>query len=173
MNREATPRAKTLLEACRAHHCQLAVAESCTGGMLAAAITAIPGASDCFSLGIVAYHNNAKQAYLGVSAATLRQHGAVSVPCATEMVNGLYQRCYDLVRGHDAVLAVAVTGIAGPGGASADKKLGLVHIAARCRDTQRIETYQFSGGRHRVRAGATLSALDLALETLVAAMRKP
>src|SRR5262245_17322036 len=121
VDRELTEAARALLDLCRRKRLKLAAAESCTGGLLAATLTEIPGSSDVFERGFVTYSNEAKQAMLGVTTTTLAGHGAVSRETAEAMATG--------VLAHAPVdLAVSITGIAGPGGA------GPVHPdrAARC-----------------------------------------
>ncbi len=152
--------AERLLAAARGAGAQIATAESCTGGMVAAAITDIPGASDIFDAGFITYSNAAKEAMLGVHATTLAAQGAVSEPVAREMAEGALARSR-------ATLAVAITGIAGPGG-SAFKPEGRVcfALAARGRPTL-SETQDFGPlGRAGVRAAATERALALLLQAL-------
>jgi nicotinamide-nucleotide amidase len=152
--------ALTLLAAARASGVRIATAESCTGGMLAAAITDPPGASDIFDRGFVTYSNAAKSDLLGVREATLAAHGAVSEPVAREMAEGALARSA-------ATLAVAVTGIAGPGG-SDHKPEGRVcfALAAAGRPT-RAETVEFGAlGRAAVRAAARDHALGLLIGAL-------
>ncbi|MEC9367826.1 MAG: CinA family protein [Pseudomonadota bacterium] len=115
--------AEKLLACCREEGLTLATAESCTGGMISAALTEIAGSSDVVDRGFVTYSNEAKREMLGVPAALLDRHGAVSEEVARAMAEGGMKRA-----GTD--LCVAVTGIAGPGGGSADKPVGLVHFAA-------------------------------------------
>ena len=114
--------AAAVLDSLRAQHLKLATAESCTGGLIAGVLTEIAGSSDVVDRGFVTYSNEAKCELLDVPAAILAQHGAVSESVACAMAQGA------LVRSH-ADVAVAVTGIAGPGGGSAEKPVGLVHIA--------------------------------------------
>ena len=106
---------------------KLATAESCTGGLVAGALTEIAGSSDVVERGFVTYSNEAKQQMLGVASETLRDHGAVSRQTAQEMARGA-------IAHSDAQIAVAITGVAGPGGGSADKPVGLVHFAAASRN---------------------------------------
>src|SRR5713226_6669608 len=106
--------ARRVLDACRAKNLKLAVAESCTGGLVAAALTEIPGSSDVLDRGFVTYSNAAKQAMLGVPASILERHGAVSRETADAMAAGALAMS-------NADLSVAITGIAGPGGGSAEK----------------------------------------------------
>jgi PncC family amidohydrolase len=139
----------------------LACAESCTGGRIAAALTAIPGSSAVFLGAVVAYSNAAKQALLGVAEATLGAHGAVAAPTAVEMAQGARQA-------FGADWAVSTTGIAGPGGATAEKPLGLVYIAVAGPDSAAATEYQFSGPREQVQR----QAVDAALELLLAAVQR-
>jgi nicotinamide-nucleotide amidase len=145
-----------LLETCRAQGLKLAAAESCTGGLVAAALTDIAGSSDVFERGFVTYSNEAKEQMLGVPAATLRDHGAVSRETAQAMAQGA-------LRASLADLAVAITGIAGPGGGTADKPVGLVHFAAAARDSRLIHRERRYGdvGRTQVRAKSVEEALAM------------
>jgi nicotinamide-nucleotide amidase len=119
--------AAALLEACRQRGVLLATAESCTGGLLAATLTAIPGSSDVVDRAFVTYSNAAKSQMLGVPAWLIERHGAVSEDVARAMVGGALTHSR-------ATLAVAITGIAGPSGGTAGKPVGLVHLAAAVRD---------------------------------------
>src|ERR1700759_2062720 len=116
-------RAEKLLADARAKGLKIATAESCTGGLIAGLFTEIPGSSDVLDRGFVTYSNQAKEEMLGVPAAMIRQHGAVSEQVARAMAEGA-------IRHSTAQLSVAVTGIAGPGGGTDEKPVGLVHIAA-------------------------------------------
>jgi nicotinamide-nucleotide amidase len=158
-----TDAAARVLEACRARRLKLASAESCTGGLVAGALTEIPGSSDVFDRGFVTYSNAAKQSMLGVAAVTLERHGAVSRETAEAMAEGA-------LAASQADLAVAVTGIAGPGGSSPDKPVGLVHFAAATRDGERLHREKRYGdiGRSKVRKAAVAEALAM-LELLAAA----
>jgi nicotinamide-nucleotide amidase len=123
IDRALTAEAEALLATCRARRLRIAVAESCTGGLLAATLTEIPGSSDVIERGFVTYSNEAKQSMLGVPPETLARHGAVSRATAEAMAKGALA--------HAPVdLAVSITGIAGPGGAVPGKPVGLVHLAA-------------------------------------------
>jgi nicotinamide-nucleotide amidase len=113
--------AENLLEACRARGFKLATAESCTGGLIAALLTEIPGSSDVVERGFVTYSNEAKSEELGVPGDLIAAHGAVSEPVARAMAEGALSHSH-------ADLAVSVTGVAGPGGGSAAKPVGLVHL---------------------------------------------
>jgi nicotinamide-nucleotide amidase len=152
-----------LLQAARLRGATLATAESCTGGLVAAALTEVPGSSDVFLAGLVTYSNAAKTALLGVPAALIETHGAVSEPVARVMAEGARTRT-------GATLAVAITGIAGPGG-SAFKPEGRVCFAMAAADrTTEAETVEFGPlGRALVRAAAcdrALALLAAALQTL-------
>ena len=126
--------AKRVLDSFRARGLKVATAESCTGGLVAAALTEIAGSSDVVDCGFVTYSNAAKQAMLGVPEATLKRHGAVSVETAAAMAAGA-------LKNSQADVAVAITGIAGPGGGTAEKPVGLVHFAAASRDGSRRRIY--------------------------------
>ena len=134
--------ASVVLELLRRRGESLAVAESCTGGGLGAALAAVPGASDVFRGGVIAYANAVKQELLGVPAALLDSHGAVSDPVALAMAEGARR-----VTG--ASWAIAVTGIAGPGGGTVEKPVGLVHIAVAGPDGSRSEEVRFGSSRRR------------------------
>jgi nicotinamide-nucleotide amidase len=137
----------------------LATAESCTGGWVAQAVTSIAGSSDWFDRGFVTYSNDAKQELLGVRQSTLKKHGAVSEQTAIEMAQGALARS-------KAALALAVTGIAGPGGGSLDKPVGMVCFAWVSRQGTRAETLRFSGDRESVRRQSVIHALEGVLKTL-------
>jgi nicotinamide-nucleotide amidase len=149
-----------LIAAGRAARARIATAESCTGGMVAARITDIPGASDVFDRGYVAYSNAAKEAMLGVRAETLARVGAVSEEVAREMAEGALSRS-------EATLAVAITGIAGPGG-SEHKPEGRVCFALAAKSAAtRSETVEFGAlGRAEVRRRSAEHALGLLLAGL-------
>jgi nicotinamide-nucleotide amidase len=131
----------------------LSAAESCTGGMLGSKITDIPGASDVFNGGIIAYSNNIKTRILGVSEETLKKYGAVSEKCVEEMTRGLKKTFRT-----DAL--VSITGIAGPGGSSPPKPVGLVFIGTGYNGKIEIKKYIFSGNREMIRRRAVSSALN-------------
>lgn len=150
--------AARLLAACQARGLMVATAESCTGGLVAAALTAVAGSSAVVDRGFVTYSNEAKAEMLGVPMALIDAHGAVSEAVARAMAEGALAHS----RAH---LTVAVTGIAGPGGGSADKPVGLVHFAAARRDGATVARHHhFAGDRESVRAQAVTTALALLLE---------
>ncbi len=158
MNKEIRDLSETVLGACRSARLKLATAESCTGGLVIAALTDIAGSSDVVERGFVTYSNEAKTELLGVPAPMIAAHGAVSAQVATAMVQGALARA-------PVDLAVSITGIAGPGGATAGKPVGLVYFGvARKGGATRVERHTFSGNRAAVRAAATERALELLLE---------
>lgn len=146
--------AEHVLDRARARGWTLAVAESCTGGLLAGRLTDVPGASDVFTGGAVTYANAAKRELLGVPAALLEAHGAVSEPVARAMAEGARDR-------FGATLAVAVTGIAGPGGGSPEKPVGTVWFGVAGPDGTQAVRVQFHGSRAEVRARAAQAGLAL------------
>ncbi len=150
--------AARVLAACAAKGLMVATAESCTGGMVAAALTDIPGSSAVVERGFVTYSNEAKTELLGVPAQVIAAHGAVSEPVARAMAEGA------LVHSR-AQIAVAVTGIAGPGGGTATKPEGLVHFAcARAGARTRHAKMEFGAiGRDAVRSASVLRALEMLL----------
>jgi nicotinamide-nucleotide amidase len=154
-------KAARLLDICRARGNLIATAESCTGGLVAGLLTELPGSSDVVERGFVTYSNEAKQECLGVSAALLQQYGAVSEPVARAMAEGA------LVHSRTD-LAVSVTGVAGPGGGSAAKPVGLVHLGvSRAGGITLHREYRFGDiGRGEVRMKAVEAALALLLESL-------
>lgn len=137
----------------------LALAESSTGGLLADLLTDVSGASGCVSGGVIAYDNRAKVTLLGVREATLAAEGAVSAAVAGEMAAGAR-------RALGADVALAITGIAGPGGGTARKPVGLTFVALAADDGMTVEQAVFSGGRRRVKREAVSLALDLLLRHL-------
>jgi nicotinamide-nucleotide amidase len=156
MDRRLHRLAKRVLDLCRARDLRVATAESCTGGLVAAALTEIAGSSDVVDSGFVTYSNAAKQRLLGVSGATLSRYGAVSAETAAAMVKGALKKS-------QADVAVAITGIAGPGGGSKEKPVGLVHFAAASRGGRIVARRRLFGtiGRRRVRDGSVAEALAL------------
>ena len=147
--------AETVLAACRHRGWRLATAESCTGGLVAAALTAVPGASEVVERGFVTYSNKAKMDVLGVPQEIITEHGAVSGETAAAMARGAVSRA-----GVD--LAVAVTGVAGPDGGTAQKPVGLVHLGVATRGgAARVERCVFPGDRTEIRRAATARALQM------------
>lgn len=153
---ELIEKARALLDLCRQKRLKLATAESCTGGLVAATLTDIPGSSDVLDRGFVTYSNAAKRAVLGVPTATLDHHGAVSRETAEAMATGALA--------HAPVdLAVSITGIAGPGGGTAEKPVGLVHFAVASRNGKLVHREQRFGdiGRGVVRRASVVEALAM------------
>ena len=155
--------ARSLLAQMDAKGMTLATAESCTGGLIAAALTAIAGSSSVVMAGFVTYSNDAKQKMVGVRAETLAAHGAVSEDVAREMAEGARERA-------GVSLALSCTGIAGPGGATPGKPAGLVFIGcAREGAATIVERHVFPGDRAAVRAATVAAALDLARRSVAGA----
>lgn len=150
-----------VLEGARAQHLMIATAESCTGGLIAGALTEIAGSSDVVDRGFVTYSNEAKHQMLGVSAESLERFGAVSEAVAKEMA-------YGALANSRADLSVAVTGIAGPGGGSEEKPVGLVWMGiARQGEMPRAVQHHFGDiGRSQIRQRTVLVALEALLEVL-------
>ncbi len=149
--------ARSLLALLDARGLTLATAESCTGGLIAAALTAIPGSSAVVTRGYVTYSNEAKAEMLGIPMGVIEGYGAVSESVARRMAEGA-------LRASGADLAVSCTGIAGPGGATPGKPVGLVHMAAARRDGRTVSLRQvFPGDRTAVRAATVAEALSLVL----------
>lgn len=140
----------------------IATAESCTGGLVGHLLTEVPGASATFSGGIVAYADDVKTASLGVPGSTLSSHGAVSAQVAVAMAEGARR-----VLGVD--LGVAVTGIAGPDGGSADKPVGLTYVAVADAAGHDVRRFQWTGDRHANKLASAGAALDLVLTRLPSA----
>jgi nicotinamide-nucleotide amidase len=156
---ELIAQARELLELCRAKQLKIATAESCTGGLVAATLTEIAGSSDVVERGFVTYSNAAKEAMLGVPAATLERFGAVSRETAEAMAKGALAHA-------PADLAVSITGIAGPGGATAGKPVGLVHFGAATRGGATVHREHRYGdlGRTEVRRASVAEALAMLRE---------
>ncbi len=158
---EYEDRARAVLSACETRGIMLATAESCTGGMIAAALTDIAGSSSVVDRGFVTYSNEAKMEMLGVSSETLAAHGAVSQETALEMASGALAHSR-------AGVAVAVTGIAGPDGGSAEKPVGLVWFGLALKGRAPLAQFHVFAGRDRagVRAATVEAALDMVLAAL-------
>ena len=156
---DVTAAATELIKLCIERKLTIATAESCTGGLVAGALTEIAGSSAVLDRGFVTYSNDAKQQMLGVPAETLRDYGAVSRQTAEAMVLGALAKA-------KTDLAVSITGIAGPGGGSADKPVGLVHFAAATRDGTTMHEAKRYGdiGRAQVRHKSVLQALAMLQE---------
>jgi nicotinamide-nucleotide amidase len=157
------PVEELVLDACRTRGLTLATAESCTGGLVAARLTSVPGSSDVVLGGVVAYANEVKTGELGVSAELLERHGAVSAEAAEAMAAGARARL-------SAGVAVAVTGIAGPGGGTEEKPVGLVYLHAQGPSGDLARELNLPGDREAIRGRATAAALHL-VRTLLAQSR--
>jgi nicotinamide-nucleotide amidase len=138
----------------------MSVAESCTGGLIASLLTQMPGISSVFHSGIVCYSNASKIQYLGVREETLKQQGAVSRACATEMLEGL-------LRNNGTSMALATTGIAGPDGGTAEKPVGLVYIGVAWAGHIQVEEYHFHGNRQQIQTRAAHTALNMVRKILL------
>lgn len=149
-----------LVAACKERGVTIATAESCTGGLIAARITSVPGASAVFIGGMVSYANAVKLELLGVPQALLESVGAVSAECAEAMASGVRERM-------KADVSASVTGIAGPDGGTPQKPVGLVYLGAATASGVRVERCLFSGDREAVRRQAVERALALLLETVL------
>ena len=158
MNAEIEALVPALADALRRARLKMVTAESCTGGLIAAACTTIAGSSDWFERGFVTYSNEAKTEMLGVAPALIIAHGAVSEPVARAMAEGAIARSH-------AQLGVAVTGIAGPGGGSPGKPVGTVWLAwSRAGGATRTELLQLHGDRHAIRTQTVQHALRRLLD---------
>lgn len=136
------------------HHLKITTAESCTGGLIAAALVNVPGVSEQFEEGYITYSNEAKEKLLGVSHETLEQFGAVSSQTAEEMARGAREAA-------GADISVISTGIAGPGGGTEEKPVGLVYLACCFGDETEVKRYIFSGDRQKIRKESVKAALAL------------
>jgi nicotinamide-nucleotide amidase len=147
--------ASALLDACREAGMTIATAESCTGGLVAGCLTEIAGSSDVFERGFVTYSNEAKSELLGVPAAMIARHGAVSEEVAKAMAIGALARSR-------ALMTVAITGVAGPGGGSREKPVGLVHFASAITGGTTVhERHEFEGNRADIRREAVRTAIRI------------
>lgn len=159
--REISEVANELVKVCNFKKIALTTAESCTGGLVAAAITEVPGASSCLRGGLVTYSNFMKTRWLGVSEETLEKHGAVSEQTAREMAHGA-------LKAATSDISVAITGIAGPTGGSPEKPVGTVHFATAHRTEKGIQTHH---ERHYIqnqsRTGVRLKSVEIALKLLL------
>jgi nicotinamide-nucleotide amidase len=138
----------------REHTMTIAVAESCTGGLLASRLTDVPGSSDYVDRGVVCYSNRSKTELAGVPDVLIREHGAVSEPVAQAMAEGIRSRAGTNV-------GIGITGIAGPGGGTPEKPVGTVAVAVAVDDEIRVRTFQFLGSREMVKFQAAQSALNM------------
>lgn len=157
--RELEDTSRLLVKLLKDKGLKIATAESCTGGMVSGAITAVAGSSAVFDGGLCAYSNGVKRSLLGVPEGTLETVGAVSAATAVYMARGALKL-------FGADVAVSVTGIAGPDGGSDEKPVGTVYIALATKYHSVVMHHRFSGDRHNVRVKSALSALGLALETI-------
>lgn len=151
---------QTLVELLLEKGKKIAAAESCTGGMLAELITSVPGASGCLDCSMVTYSNEQKQKLLGVSAETLEKYGAVSEQTALEMSKGIRERS-------GADIGIGITGVAGPGGGTEEKPVGLVYVGICTEQIHRAFRYRFIGSRNAVRTRTCMNAMDLARRSLL------
>lgn len=154
MNDQLTELSVRVGQALHTRGWMLATAESCTGGWIGEVVTRVSGSSAWYDRGFITYSNDAKQAVLGVSAETLRRHGAVSEPTVIEMAEGA-------LRQSGAGVSVAVSGVAGPSGGTADKPVGTVCIAWATAGGERgVKTFRFEGDREAVRRQTVVAALE-------------
>ncbi len=138
----------------------IATAESCTGGKLGAALTSVPGMSECYGYGVVTYSNEAKEKLLGVNHATLVSHGAVSRETAAEMAQGI-------LNVSKADIAVSITGIAGPGGGTPQKPVGLVYVGIASADGKtEVHQLNLAGNREEVRSGVIDKVIELVIANI-------
>ncbi len=150
---EITTLSTEILDLCRLKGLRITTAESCTGGLVIAALTDIVGSSDVIDRGFITYSNESKCEMLGVRVELLSLHGAVSAPVASAMAEGA-------MNSSDAELTVSITGIAGPGGGTADKPVGTVYIATTLENDRTLyQKYFFEGGRESIRQQTVLAAL--------------
>jgi len=148
-----------LLRALQQQNLRLAIAESCTGGLICHSITQHPGASDVLNAGFVTYSNASKTRLLGVPEQLINKEGAVSEAVALSMAQGAFDQT-------NASIAVASTGIAGPGGASAEKPVGTVYLALKTAHQHVAVLKHFSGNRNAISEQASLAALELCLNAI-------
>ena len=147
--------AEALIKACKYRGMRIGTAESCTGGLIAGSLTAVPGSSAVFERGFNTYSDQSKYELLGVSLGDILKFGAVSAQIAVQMAEGILNNA-------PVNLTVAVTGIAGPDGGSLEKPIGTVHIASACTGGQILnEEFLFRGDRHKVRLDSVEAALQM------------
>ena len=149
--------AEQLIEALKSKGLRMSAAESCTGGMIGCMMTSVPGSSDVFLGTAVTYSNDAKERILGVKHQTLMDHGAVSMETASEMAKGS-------IDAYESDVAVSVTGIAGPGGATPEKPVGLVYIAVADGPRVVVTKNLFQGDRQSIRNQTAVEAIKLLIE---------
>lgn len=149
--------AEQLIGLLKSKRLRMSAAESCTGGMIGCMMTSVPGSSDVFLGSAVTYSNNAKERILGVSHQTLMDHGAVSMETASEMAKGT-------IDAYESDVAVSVTGIAGPGGATPEKPVGLVYIAVADGPRVVVTKNLFQGDRQSIRNQTAVEAIKLLIE---------
>ena len=149
---------KQAVDKCK-RHITIAVAESCTGGLVSNLITDVSGSSGWFIGGVIAYSNDVKKDMLGVKAATLERHGAVSLQTATEMARGVRKRFHGSI-------GVSTTGIAGPAGGSAQKPVGTVCVAVCARGKTAARQFLFKGSRSAIKKQSALAAIKMLIKTL-------
>jgi nicotinamide-nucleotide amidase len=159
--KDLTNKATKLLELCKARNLKIATAESCTGGLVSALLTSIPGSSLSYDRGFITYSDLAKTEQISVAKELIKKYGAVSEEVAYMMATGALNNSL-------ADISVAVTGIAGPGGGSAKKPVGLVYIASCYKATDKILVRKniFSGDRDNIRLKSTIAAISLMIEVL-------
>ena len=149
-----------IVELLKRKRLKLSVVESCTGGMLSGAITSVSGSSKVFTMGLVTYSNQSKNRLLKVPKQIIKKHGAVSIQCCFTMVN-------NLSKFSKSNIAVSITGIAGPGGGTKQKPVGLVYIGIKRANKVKINRYLFKNkGRSNIQKAATKKALELILNTI-------
>lgn len=156
---DPTSAAESLLDACRERGLKLAVAESCTGGLVGHLLTGIAGSSDVFVGGVTSYSDGVKMALLDVPAETLERHGAVSAQVAVAMAEGARRRL-------GADVGLGVTGIAGPSGGSKAKPVGLTYVAVAAASGHDVRRHQWQGDRSANKLASAQAALELGLERL-------
>ena len=153
---------KKIIQAAIKKNITITTAESCTGGMVAAALTSMSGASAVFEAGFITYANSAKTKLLGVPEALIKKHGAVSKEVAKAMAEGARKKA-------GATIAISITGIAGPTGGTAQKPVGTVFIGVATPHTTTVEKHLFSGNRTQIRKQATNHALALLNRSIISA----
>lgn len=151
--------AEQVVSKCAERGVKVTTAESCTGGLIIAAITSVSGSSAVTEMGLCSYSNRIKSEILGVSEKTLREHTEYSIQCAEEMARGALR-----ISGAD--YAISTSGVAGPTGGTAENPVGTIYIAAACKDTVKTVRERFSGDREQIRASSVEKALSMLLELI-------